>query len=367
MTSRGLWTIPPGESTHVATVCRRRRARQVWTGCGTLGSPPATVCSGVYRARGQWAGCQGRRGNDSGQPFRGRSWRLSAGRRPCPIFPALTRKPKFRSVYMQSPRGSGRYVTQDGRRRSSAKVKLGNPGEDRHGTDRSLVSGYSRSNRGRTNMKRVVIGLCALYFVVAFAYLATGNSSAAVKDAAPAASAKPVPLYNSSTKLEPPTIIDTPTALITRIADRGRDRHCREWMFHIYEHYLPFYWINRTNTIEVVDTVAKGGKTVTFNMTSLAPLNGPNLRAFFEGKGTVAQYSDNMTFEDDRPAALPGRRQLQHEYAPTRQDRRPHRNRVLPLPQDRRSSRKPHQLLRHRAPLRCRHARLPAVGNPRRL
>ena len=30
-------------------------------------------------------------------------------------------------------------------------------------------------------------------------------------------------------------------------------------------------------------------------MTSLAPLNGPNLRAFFEGKGTVAQNSNNMT------------------------------------------------------------------------
>jgi CxxC motif-containing protein (DUF1111 family) len=108
-------------------------------------------------------------------------------------------------------------------------------------------------------------------------------------------------LFGSATKLEPDTIIDTPGALITRVADRGRDRHCREWMFSAYEHYLALYWIDRTNTIEVVDTVAKGGKTVTFNMTSQVPLNGPNLRAFFEGKGTVAQYSDNMTSKQIDP------------------------------------------------------------------
>jgi CxxC motif-containing protein (DUF1111 family) len=160
------------------------------------------------------------------------------------------------------------------------------------------------SDRERMTMKR--IGVYAVLIAMAYVYVAMDDSSGAAVAPVPVASSvaakaptsaaggKFVPLYNSSTKLEPPTIIDTPTALITRIADRGRDRHCREWMFHAYEHYLPHYWINRTNTIEVVDTVAKGGKTVTFNMTSQAPLNGPNLRAFFEGKGTVAQYSNNM-------------------------------------------------------------------------
>ena len=147
-------------------------------------------------------------------------------------------------------------------------------------------------------MKRAAIVIGALLLVPASVYLSSGNSLVSAKGTpptpAPSSGGTPIPLFDADTKLEPPTIIDTPTALITRIADRGRDRHCREWMFHIYEHYLPHYWINRTNTIEVVDTVAKGGKTVTFNMTSLAPLNGPNLRAFFEGKGTVAQYSDNM-------------------------------------------------------------------------
>ncbi len=64
-------------------------------------------------------------------------------------------------------------------------------------------------------------------------------------------------------------------------------------MFHAYDHYLKLYWIYRTVQIEIIDRVAKGGDSITFNMTSLFPLNHPNLRMFFQGKGTVAQYTDN--------------------------------------------------------------------------
>jgi len=52
--------------------------------------------------------------------------------------------------------------------------------------------------------------------------------------------------------------------------------------------------LTRTLAIEFVDRWAKGGDSVTYNVTSLAPLNKPNLRAFFEGKGTVAQYASNL-------------------------------------------------------------------------
>ena len=58
-------------------------------------------------------------------------------------------------------------------------------------------------------------------------YLAADIRSAVAEPKTPApANGKPVPLFNSDTKLEPPMIEDTPTALITRVADRGRDRHC---------------------------------------------------------------------------------------------------------------------------------------------
>jgi len=103
-----------------------------------------------------------------------------------------------------------------------------------------------------------------------------------------------VPLYNSSTVLEPATIIDTGTAIITRMSDRARDRHAREDMFHIYDHYLSFYWEHRTATIEVVDYVAKGGNSVVFNFTSLWQLDTPDFRAFFRGINTVAEYFYNV-------------------------------------------------------------------------
>src|SRR5262245_59204376 len=66
-----------------------------------------------------------------------------------------------------------------------------------------------------------------------------------------------VPLFNSTTEQEPDTIIDTSEALITRVSDRVRDRHAREWMFNNYDHYLTLYWVDRTVQIEVVDKVAK--------------------------------------------------------------------------------------------------------------
>jgi CxxC motif-containing protein (DUF1111 family) len=117
----------------------------------------------------------------------------------------------------------------------------------------------------------------------------------------PAGAGAYVPLFTSATKLEPPTIIDTPTAIITHVGDRGRDRHAREWWFHNYEHYLPKYWMDRTLSIEIIDTVPKGGKTVTFNIVSLAPLNLKDLRAFYEGKFSVAQYSSNEQAKETSP------------------------------------------------------------------
>ncbi len=103
-----------------------------------------------------------------------------------------------------------------------------------------------------------------------------------------------VPLFSSSTALEPALVVDTPTALITRLADRARDRHARESQFRSYDHYLPLYFENRTISIEVVDRVAKGGSDVTFNITSLAPLDTPDFRAFYQGQTVLSQYYFNV-------------------------------------------------------------------------
>ena len=81
------------------------------------------------------------------------------------------------------------------------------------------------------------------------------------------------PLFNAATVLEPVLQEDTPTALITRLADRARDRHAREAQFQAYDHWLSFYWEHRTAEIEIVDTIGRGGDTVTLNVTTEWPVN----------------------------------------------------------------------------------------------
>lgn len=109
-----------------------------------------------------------------------------------------------------------------------------------------------------------------------------------------------VPLYTVSTPREPDIQRETEEALITYIGDRARDRHAREGTgtvavnnFDKYDHYLPFYWEERTLGVEIIDRVAKGGTTITYNYTTVIPLSAPEFRTFFLGRNTVAEYHFN--------------------------------------------------------------------------
>lgn len=114
-----------------------------------------------------------------------------------------------------------------------------------------------------------------------------------------------VPLFDETTPLEPDVLEDTGDALITRLGDRGRDRHAREDNFMAYDHYLKLYWEDRTVSIEIVDTVGRdpGGGSITFNVESEFKLEDQQaeLRFFYRGIGTVAEYHNNgvMTPLDD--------------------------------------------------------------------
>lgn len=108
-----------------------------------------------------------------------------------------------------------------------------------------------------------------------------------------------VALFDAATPLEPDVIVETPTAIITRFADRGRDRHAREDTFHTYDHYLTHYWTHRTATIEIVDEVAKGGTQIRVNVVTQWKLESTNCRAFYRGIGTVAEYHSNNNMERD--------------------------------------------------------------------
>lgn len=103
-----------------------------------------------------------------------------------------------------------------------------------------------------------------------------------------------VPLFGPATPLEPAVSEDGAEALITRFGDRARDRHAREAEFHAYDHYLTFYWEERTVGVEIVDRVAKGGKEITVNIRTLTPLESPEFRAFYRGMNTVAEYHHNV-------------------------------------------------------------------------
>lgn len=108
-----------------------------------------------------------------------------------------------------------------------------------------------------------------------------------------------VPLFDKDTELEPAVVVDTPEALKTYWSDRARDRHAREARFNSYEHYLHIYWERRTAEVEIIDTVGKdpNGGSVTFNVKSQWKLDTgqAELRFFFRGIGTVAEYHDNKS------------------------------------------------------------------------
>ncbi len=117
-----------------------------------------------------------------------------------------------------------------------------------------------------------------------------------------------VPLYNAATSLAPAIKEETSTALITRIADRARDRHAREDEYQTYDHYLSHYWEHRTAQIEIIDTIGKGGNNITFNVKTeweLEHLQG-ELRFFYLGRNTVAEYHNNGVMTPVPSLDVPG-------------------------------------------------------------
>ncbi|GAC13198.1 di-heme oxidoredictase family protein [Aliiglaciecola lipolytica] len=102
-----------------------------------------------------------------------------------------------------------------------------------------------------------------------------------------------VPLFSGSTDLEQPISYDRGDAIITRFADRGRDRHAKEDQFQIYDHYLSHYWTHRTAQFEIVDYIPKGGSSIEITFVTEWKLGAREFRAWYRGIGTVAEYHGN--------------------------------------------------------------------------
>jgi len=143
------------------------------------------------------------------------------------------------------------------------------------------------------------------YYFAVVAYNSEGQSAQAdtLFSATPTQSITLIPLNDANTVLEPETTIDHEDALITYIADRGRDRHAREGAlaaaqypnnnFNRYDFYLKDYWVGRYYSMEIIDRIAKGGSSITLNITSSHPLEAKDTRLIYLGETTPAQYAFN--------------------------------------------------------------------------
>jgi CxxC motif-containing protein (DUF1111 family) len=173
------------------------------------------------------------------------------------------------------------------------------------------------------------------YFVSVIAITPAGESplTGAVISTQPEVNNGIVALFNSSTTLEAETTVNTPTARITRIADRARDRHAREAQFNSYDHYLSWYWEQRMANIEIIDRVGKAGQPqhITFNYTTQDLLNPAEFRTFFRGIGTVAEYNNNQvaTLVSSNPSSTPG--ETDYHYTATITQNANQGNRALQL------------------------------------
>lgn len=174
-----------------------------------------------------------------------------------------------------------------------------------YGTDSSNLDQIIDVTNGNSVTVTDLIPETTYYFAIA-AYTSDEETdpSATLFSATPAQSITLVPLFDATTTLEPETTIDTEQALYTYVSDRGRGRHAREVEIAsspaLYDIYLDSYWNGRAYYFEIIDRVGKAEwvgtpleNTITINSTFQYDLAAPEMRTFYLGTGTVANYYYN--------------------------------------------------------------------------
>lgn len=102
-------------------------------------------------------------------------------------------------------------------------------------------------------------------------------------------------MFDKTTALEPVIQFDRGDALVTRFNDRARDRHAKENHFQLHDHYLAFYWENRTAQIQIEDFVAKGGSKIKMSVITMSKLDDKEAenRWWYIGNNTLAEFCGN--------------------------------------------------------------------------
>jgi CxxC motif-containing protein (DUF1111 family)/predicted lipoprotein with Yx(FWY)xxD motif len=99
-------------------------------------------------------------------------------------------------------------------------------------------------------------------------------------------------LYDASTEFEPVTsFVADDGVVITRIADRGRDRHAKDSSVQDhYDHYLSHYWQYRTMRIQLEDYVPLGQSLIKVTWITESALGAKEFRVWYAGQPTTGQF-----------------------------------------------------------------------------
>jgi CxxC motif-containing protein (DUF1111 family)/predicted lipoprotein with Yx(FWY)xxD motif len=104
-------------------------------------------------------------------------------------------------------------------------------------------------------------------------------------------------LYGANTELEPSTsFVTNDGVIVTRFADRGRDRHAKEPKLNFnYDHYLAHYWQYRTMRVQFEDYVPAGQSLLKATWITESALSAREFRAWYAGETTEGQFHLNNT------------------------------------------------------------------------
>jgi CxxC motif-containing protein (DUF1111 family) len=111
-----------------------------------------------------------------------------------------------------------------------------------------------------------------------------------------------VALFDENTVLEPLSrFVRDDGVLVTRIGDRGRDRHAKDITIQDhYDHYLAHYWQFRTARIQLEDYVPSGQSLIRATFITEAKLGAREFRVWFWGRNTTGQFHFNPQKEEEK-------------------------------------------------------------------
>jgi CxxC motif-containing protein (DUF1111 family) len=110
------------------------------------------------------------------------------------------------------------------------------------------------------------------------------------------------PLYDANSILESGSrFVRDDGVLVTRIGDRGRDRHAKDNSLNDhYDHYLAHYWEYRTARIQLEDYVLTGKSLIRATFITEAQLGAREFRVWFWGRNTTGQFHFNPQKDESK-------------------------------------------------------------------